>query len=111
MQNAECRMQTECGMSLHSALLRSPLTSPLRIKDLRLRPRPMRKGGKIHMVPRACAYCMQERAVHPCHERAVEFSRPAEAVHVILDAGDEDVLHLQVAARVQQCRGVVAAIR
>src|SRR5687768_16680818 len=85
--------------------------TPLGVENLSLRSLAMREGSKVDMVPRACAHGMQERAVHPGHERAVEFSRTAEAVHVVLDAGDEDVLHLQIAAWMQQRRGVHETLR
>ena len=58
------------------------------------------------MVPRTGTHRVQESAVHPRDERAVELSRPAEAVHVVLDIGHEDVLHLQVAAGVEQRRSI-----
>src|SRR5687768_10322824 len=76
IQNAECRMQNADGMRdvpafciLHSELLRSLLISPLRIKDLRLRPRPMRKGGKIHWYPaRAPTACRNAPFTHVTNE-------------------------------------------
>src|SRR3954469_17120242 len=44
----------------------------------------------------------QQRAVHPRDERSVQLSRSPESLAVIVHVADEDVLHLEEAARVQQ---------
>src|SRR6187549_2405913 len=96
---------------LNSALPCAPSIPPLRVQDLRLGSLAVGKGSEVDMVPRAGTDRVQEGAVHPGHERAIQLAGPAEALHVILDAGDEDVLHLQVSPRMQQRRGVDETLR
>ena len=68
-------------------------------------------GAKLTWYPaRAPTACRNAPLTHVTNEPS-SFPGPAEALHVVLDAGDEDVLHLQVAAGMEQRRGVDEAFR
>src|SRR5688572_4622300 len=81
------------------------------VEDLRLRTRAVLERSKVHVVPGPGADGTQERAVHPGDERAVQFARSPEPRTVIRDRGHEDILHLQVAARMQQRSRIHEAFR
>src|SRR4029453_18506285 len=80
------------------------------VENARLRAGPVRKRREVHVVPGARADSSQQRAVDPGHERAIQLPRALEPFAVVVHLADEDVLHLQKAARMQQRQGVREAL-
>src|SRR5437763_12325427 len=61
----------------------------------------------MDVVSRSCADGAQQGAIDPRDDRAVEFPRTFKALPVLVHRRHEDVLHLQIAARMEkrQCIG------
>ena len=64
----------------------------------------------MHVVPRARPDGAQQGAVDPGDERAVELPWALEALPVFVHGGHEDIMHLQIPARVEQRQGIREAL-
>src|SRR5262249_58189046 len=74
------------------------------------RSRAIAKRREVDVVPRPGADGAQERTVDPVHDGAVQLAGAAKPLAVFVHRGDEDVLHLQIASRMQERHGVDEAL-
>src|SRR6185295_1375927 len=89
----------------------SPSLSRRRVEDRRPRPRAVAERREVDVEAGARADGAEERAVDPVHHRAVQLAGPPEPLAVLVHVGDEDVLDLEIAARMEQRHGVYEALR
>src|SRR5262245_25641791 len=82
-----------------------------RVEDGRARARPISERREVHVVAGAGADGAQQGAVHPAHDGAVELAWAAEALPVLVHGGHEDVLHLEIAAGMEERQRVDKALR
>src|SRR5215469_10313768 len=73
-----------------------------RVQNRSFRAGPVLKWHEMQIVACAVRDLAQQRAVHPVHDRTVEFSWTVKSHTVIGQIRDENVLHLQIAARMEQ---------
>jgi len=64
----------------------------------------------VHVVADPRPDRPQEGAVDPVDDGAVELARPPESLSILIHRGHEDVLHLEIAAWVEQGQGVDEAL-
>ena len=56
----------------------------------------------MHVIAGAFANFAQQRSVDPVHDGAIQFARTVKAQPVLIEVGDENILYLQIAARMEQ---------
>jgi hypothetical protein len=66
---------------------------------------------EVHVVACPFAYLLQQHAVHPVHDGALQLPRSVKAQPVLIEVGDENILNLQVAARIEQRNRVGKALQ
>ena len=67
------------------------------------------KRREVHVVSGAFPDFAKQCTVHPVHDGAIQFSRSVKPQPVFVEVGDENVLHLQEAARMKERKRVVKA--
>src|SRR5580704_7026513 len=80
------------------------------VEDRSFRSGPVLEWSEVQIVARALGHFAEQRAIDPVDDRAVELARAVKSHRVFLQLGDENILHLQVAARMQQRQRVAKTI-
>src|SRR5579863_2472558 len=73
-----------------------------RIKDGGLRALSVRERCEVHVEASPLGNLSQQGSIHPIHHGAVQLAWSVKAQPVLIEFGDENILHLQVSARTQQ---------
>src|SRR5712692_2402119 len=65
------------------------------------------KRREVHVVSCAFPDFPKQRAIHPVHDGAVQFSGAMKSQAIFIEIGDENVLHLQEATRMKEWKRVM----
>ncbi len=65
--------------------------------------------GEVNVVAGTLSHFSKQDAIHPVDDRTIEFSRAVKSEPVVLQAGDENVLDLKEAARMEERKRVAKA--
>src|SRR5579863_1733764 len=82
-----------------------------RIKDGSFRFLAVTVGREMQVVARSFGHSFQQRTVDPIYNRSVQLSRTVEANAVIVEVRYKYILHLQIAAGMEQRNGVHEAFK
>lgn len=62
---------------------------------------------EVYVVSRAFSDFAQQNPVNPINDGTIQFSRPVKSQPVLIEICDENILHLQKAARMEQRNSVL----
>src|SRR5207302_11019414 len=82
-----------------------------RIQNRSLRALAVVERREVHVISCPLAHFPQQHSVYPVHDRAIQLARTVKAQPVLIEVGNENVLYLQIAARIQQLNRVVKTLQ